>query len=185
MMKRQLLTLLSAAVVLASGTSCDKSPETVSRAQRVADRTQLIGGPTALGEVGDYLLENDQVRVVIQDLTYNRGSGIFGGSLIDADLKRFDQQGDGLGGNGRDTFGELFPVFFLEMIDPEAISVINDGKDGKAAIIEVKGRGGEFITMLRNKHSDVLAALKKGDYNDQITGTLETVAADLIKSLDN
>ncbi|MEZ4460179.1 MAG: hypothetical protein R3E66_10695 [bacterium] len=148
-MKRQLLTLLSAAVVLASAVSCDKSPETVSRAQRVADRTQLIGGPTALGEVGDYLLENDQVRVVIQDLTYNRGSGIFGGSLIDADLKRYDQQGDGLGGNGRDTFGELFPVFFLEMIDPEAINVINDGKDGKAAIIEVKGRGGEFITMLR------------------------------------
>ena len=43
----------------------------------------------------------------------------------------------------------------------------------------------EFITMLRNKHSDVLAALKKGEYNDQITGTLEAVAKDLVKSLDN
>ena len=39
--------------------------------------------------------------------------------------------------------------------------------------------------MLRNKHNDVLEALKKGDYNDQITGTLEKVAADLVKSLDN
>jgi len=43
----------------------------------------------------------------------------------------------------------------------------------------------EFITMLRNKHSETLAALKRGEYNDQITGVLETVAADLVKSLDN
>jgi hypothetical protein len=35
---------------------------------------------------------------------------------------------------------------------------------------------------MRNKHSDTLAALKKGDYNDAITGTLEKVGADLVKS---
>jgi hypothetical protein len=39
--------------------------------------------------------------------------------------------------------------------------------------------------MLRNKHADTLAALKRGEYNDQITGVLESVAADLVKSLDN
>lgn len=149
-MKTQLLSFFMIATVAVFAGSCEqRTSDAQSYAQRVNDRTQLIGGPTALGEVGDYILENDQVRVVIQDLTYNRGSGIFGGSLIDADLKRYDQKGDALGGNGRDTFGELFPVFFLEMIDPEAVSVINDGRDGKAAIIEVKGRGGEFITMLR------------------------------------
>ena len=43
----------------------------------------------------------------------------------------------------------------------------------------------EFLTVLRNKHADVLASLKKGDYNDQITSTLEAVAADLVKSLHN
>jgi hypothetical protein len=36
--------------------------------------------------------------------------------------------------------------------------------------------------MMRNKHSDTLAALKSGELHDQITGTLEKVAADLVKS---
>ncbi len=130
--------------------ACDSDPPApTASAQRVTSRHQLIGGPTGLGEVGDYLLENDQVRLIIQDLSYNRGSGIFGGSLIDADLVRTDSRGTPLGGTGRDSFGELFPAFFLEMIDPENIEVINDGSDGNAAIIEVQGRGGEFITMLR------------------------------------
>jgi hypothetical protein len=147
-LKNVCLVALSLAAALALA-SCDSKNDARSNAQRVNDRTQLVGGPTALGEVGDYLLENDKVRIVVQDLTFNRGSGLFGGSLIDADLRRFDNAGNGLGGSGRDTFGELFPVFFLEMMAPEAITVINDGKDGKAAIVEVKGRGGEFITMLR------------------------------------
>lgn len=129
--------------------SCKNEDAGRATAQRVTDRTQLVGGPTALGDIGDYVLENDQIKVVVQDLTYNRGSGLFGGSLIDADLKRYDSKGTPFGGTGRDTFGELFPVFFLEMIDPQQITVVNDGTDGKAAIIEVAGKGGEFVTMLR------------------------------------
>lgn len=56
---------------------------------------------------------------------------------------------------------------------------------GNVAIKNMKQFEAEFITMLRNKHSETLAALKRGEYNDQITGVLETVAADLVKSLDN
>jgi len=55
----------------------------------------------------------------------------------------------------------------------------------KVPVKNIKQFESEFITMLRNKHNDVLEALKKGDYSDQITGTLEKVAADLVKSLDN
>jgi F-type H+-transporting ATPase subunit alpha len=47
----------------------------------------------------------------------------------------------------------------------------------------VKQFEAEFITMLRNKHPETLAALKKGEFNDTLTGTLEKVTADLIKSL--
>ncbi|MCC6401427.1 MAG: F0F1 ATP synthase subunit alpha, partial [Flavobacteriales bacterium] len=70
----------------------------------------------------------------------------------------------------------------------EQIAIIYCGTKGllsKVPVKNVKQFEAEFITMLRNKHSDVLAALKKGEYNDQITGTLEKVAADLVKSLDN
>ena len=121
----------------------------VARAQRITSNMQLIGGPAARGEIGDYVMENDQVRVIIQDLTYNRGSGLFGGSLIDADITRLNSERDLLGGNGHDSFGELFPAFFLEVVDPEQITIVQDGSDGGAAMIEVSGRGGEFVTMLR------------------------------------
>ena len=50
-------------------------------ARRVATRTELIGGPSALGEVGDYLLENDHLRVIVQDKGFSRGFGVYGGSL--------------------------------------------------------------------------------------------------------
>ncbi len=134
-------------VALASCTDTEQRP--LANAQRITSNTQLVGGPAARGEIGDYLLENDQIRVVIQDKTYNRGSGLFGGSLIDADLKRAGDNAGILGGNGRDSFGELFPAFFLEVIEPEEIEVVADGADGGAAIVEVRGRGGEFVTLLR------------------------------------
>ncbi len=143
----KVLALLLSILVFSA---CDSDPRpATAAAQRVTNRNQLIGGPTGLGEVGDYLIENDQIRLIIQDLSFNRGSGIFGGSLIDADLVRADSTGNPMGGTGRDSFGELFPAYFLEMIDPENIEIINDGTDGNAAIVEVQGRGGEFITMLR------------------------------------
>ena len=147
-----LLLLFAAALTAGIGlfAGCQQEEESsYARAFQATHRTQLVGGPGALGEVGDWVMENDQIRIVIQDLSFNRGTGLFGGSLIDADLVRHDGQGDPFGGNGRDTFGEIFPAFFLEVIDPQEIVVVNDGADGEAAIIEVRGDGGEFVTMLR------------------------------------
>jgi F-type H+-transporting ATPase subunit alpha len=70
----------------------------------------------------------------------------------------------------------------------EQIAIIYCGVKGlltKIPVKNVKQFEAEFVTMLRNKHADTLAALKRGEYNDQITGVLESVAADLVKSLDN
>ncbi|MFW6057616.1 MAG: hypothetical protein ACOC9W_02060 [Persicimonas sp.] len=127
----------------------DGEPDAQSRAKQITSRQELIGGPTALGEVGDFLIENDKIRVVVEDVGFASGSGLFGGSLIDLDRFHQNSQGDQLGGNGEDTFGEFFPAFFLEMVDPEEVVVLNDGSDGEAAVVEVRGRGGEFVTMLR------------------------------------
>lgn len=132
--------------------SCDRQDVTrtpVSRAQRITSNTQLIGGPSARAELGDYLLQNDHVRVIVQDINYNRGNGVFGGSLIDADLIRPNESTDLLGGSGRDTFGEMFPAFFLEVVEPEEIAILNDGSNGEAAVIEVRGKGGEFVSLAR------------------------------------
>lgn len=150
---------LAATTVLGS---C-KPADVAGRAQafRIESRGQLIGGPTALGDVGDYMLENGKVRVIVQDKVFNRGSGVFGGSLIDADLARATNVSDVVGGSGNDSFGEMFPAFFLEMIDPNAVEVIADGSDGNAAIVEVSGRGGEFITMLRYLNQLLLSTYKE------------------------
>ena len=40
--------------------------------RRVATRVDLIGGPSALGEIGDFLLENDKIGVIIQDKGFSR-----------------------------------------------------------------------------------------------------------------
>jgi F-type H+-transporting ATPase subunit alpha len=56
---------------------------------------------------------------------------------------------------------------------------------GKLPVKSVRQFETEFLTILRNAHRDVLDALKRGELNDQITGTLERVASDLVKSLQN
>lgn len=157
------LTILTIAALGLTTGSCSKTPETPSNASafRVTSRAQLIGGPTALGEIGDYMLQNGEIRVVVQDKVFNRGAGVFGGSLIDADLVRATNDGGPLGGSGNDSFGEMFPAYFLEMINPEEVEVINDGSDGEAAIVEVRGRGGEFVTMLRYLNQLLLSAYKQ------------------------
>lgn len=142
-----------------------------ARAYRVTNRAQLIGGPNALGEVGDFLLENDKVRIVIQDQGFSRGFGVFGGSLIDADLVRPGTgTGDSSGGLGKDNFGEMFPAFFLEALAPSevfdpndpsgqrklpAIEVTSDGSDGVAEVT-VRGYGGDFLAMTQTLNEFIL-----------------------------
>lgn len=137
-----------------------------ARAFRVTDRSQLFGGgPRALGDVGDFMLINDQIRVVVQNAGFSRGFGVYGGGIIDADLRRYDEQGrsgsNALGGN--DIFAEMFSSFFFQAVSCDKVEVLSDGSsgyDGKAgadrvhydagvAIVRASGGGGEFLTLLK------------------------------------
>jgi hypothetical protein len=145
--------------------SC-QSPGNLLQAFRVTDREQIFGGgPRALGDVGDYVLMNDQIRVVIQDAGFSRGFGVYGGGIIDADLRRVDEQGRGtsLFAGGHDIFAEMFPSFFFQAVACDKVQVLTDGTkeyqqryNGKllrydvgTAVIRASGGGGEFLTMLR------------------------------------
>jgi len=139
------LGLVLAALTVVGVLGCE-APER-SAAYKISGRDQLIGGPGALGDVGDFMLENGQVRVIIQDVGYSRGFAIFGGGLLDADLVRPLQAGDSRGSQGKDVFGEMFPAFFIEALDPKEVKVIADGSDGGAARILVTGRGNEFLAL--------------------------------------
>ncbi len=123
--------------------SCSAPDNARAVATRVSAQSQLIGGVRALGTLGDYLLENDQIRVIIHGPGPNRGATFFGGSIIDADLVRPGSRG----GEGRDGLAEISPSFLLEGLNPDSFQVLADGKDGGAAVIRVEGSGGDMLGM--------------------------------------
>ncbi len=152
------------------------APTPSARCARVGSRAELIGGPRALGEVGDWLLENNKVRFIIQDQGYSRGFGVFGGALLDADLVRIEAgRGDSTGAPGRDNFGEMFPAFFLQALEPgevddpndgaaplPAIAVESAGGEGKDAVLVVRGTGNDFLALTQSINETLV-----GDNRDQ------------------
>jgi hypothetical protein len=78
------------------------------RAERIdeasADRL-LIGGPDAIGGVGDWYLANDRVEIVVDDPERRFGKLDHGGRIVDVGLR--DRRGE-------DQFAELFPLVNLD-----------------------------------------------------------------------
>lgn len=134
-------------LVALGGVACSSKDDARVVAKRITARSELIGGPGALGEVGDFILENEKIRVIIQNTGYSRGFGIYGGSLIDADLVRPLAAGDSSGGRGRDNFAELFPALFLKALRPTSIEAIQND-DGSASVM-VSGRPDHFVYLAR------------------------------------
>ncbi|HLL20563.1 MAG TPA: carboxypeptidase regulatory-like domain-containing protein, partial [Kofleriaceae bacterium] len=140
-------------LLLAALCACgDAAPR--STAFRIGSLGDVIGGPHAIGTIGDYMIENDQVRFIIADTgvdtqdpsktTYGRVNTTFGGTLVDADLRR---PGGG-GGKGNDQLAELLPGFLFTVINPTKIEITKDGTDGKAAEVTVIGTGGDLFQMV-------------------------------------
>ena len=154
-----------ALLALVTSMACHQD-EGMSYAGRVESPGQLIGGPGALGALGDWVIGNDKIRIILQDKGWSRGFGIFGGGIIDADIVRPAVGGDGLNQVGMDNFGEFFPALFLQAFEVEdqkgfdatsgesvtrpALEIINDGSDGKAALIRARASGGDFISMVKS-----------------------------------
>ena len=86
-MKRQFILIGIGLIALFGLFGCQDTDPKAS-ARRIATRTELIGGPSALGEVGDFIIENNRIRIVVQDKGFSRGFGIYGGGLIDVDRVR-------------------------------------------------------------------------------------------------
>ncbi|WP_437319893.1 PHP domain-containing protein [Sorangium sp. So ce385] len=137
-----LLPLAAAALAAPALPSC--GGDRLLRAKRIEHRAELVGGPVAMADVGDFLLENDQIRVAILGGRDSPGPGIFGGAIVDVDRRR-GRIGEE-GGQGRDRFAEMFSLANLIVPDPTAtdVSVLADGSDGAEAGIRVEGDG-EFL----------------------------------------
>lgn len=140
-----LVTSLALAVL----PGCTPEERSYARATPIEDLTQTIGGPKALGAPGDFLLENDRVRVVITGARNSMGPSLYGGSLIDADLQWNDPTLSQ--GFGRDQLAEMFPTVNMNVgrpIDEGDVFILSDGADGGPAVIRVVSSYEPFITLL-------------------------------------
>lgn len=96
---------------------------------------ELIDGPEARAQLGDYRIYNGRIQVLISKLgRYFDYIHTYGGHPIDADLTREPWEQE------RDGFGIVAPAINIESSDnPQSLRIIQDGRDGKAAILEVEG----------------------------------------------
>lgn len=109
---------------------------TTSSAKQVTNAgTECVKGPLSRCRNGDYLLANDRVRVVVQDVQRNLfGVGQFGGQIIDADLVRTGLDPE------RDNFEEWATNINIEnTAHYTSMQIVNDGADGQAAVLRATG----------------------------------------------
>jgi len=108
-----------------------------ARAGRVATEAMVV--QPAHGRqrinVGDFVLANEKIAVYIEDKGISDGYARFGGEILAVD--RVGDDGKPL---GTSHYGETLMALSLEMINPDSVSVINDGSDGKAAVVRAAGR---------------------------------------------
>jgi len=133
-----------------------------ARAYRATTPNQLIGGDVAMAKVGDYVLENEYLRFAILDTESSPAPGVFGGTLVDADIVRPEAQYRN--GSGKDQLAEVIATANLLWTRPAAggVTIVNDGSDGQAAIVRVTGDAGVFLEALSLLRGDLLAALFPG-----------------------
>ena len=104
------------------------------RAGKVVHSSALFGGSSAEGQVGDYKIYNDRVRFIIQSARSGGYYVEYGGGILDADIVR------GWSQPGMDMLDEhAIMAGFGRLMKAESVVVLNDGSNGKAAVIEIKG----------------------------------------------
>jgi hypothetical protein len=112
----------------------DVPPKPFLSARKVTKAADLIGGEGAYGQLDHaWLLENSRARFLIQD----KGTAVHlflqGGNLIDADVKRAGDE------PGNDQWREMEPIVGFRICSADSIEVVEDGSDGKEAVIRVTG----------------------------------------------
>jgi hypothetical protein len=128
-----------------------------ARAVQISSEAELLGGPNAQGVVGDFRLENEKIRVVVQGRGRVFGPHPWGGTIIDADLAG--------PGAGNDQLGELGLLYnFGRALKPDQYEVLADGADGGAAVVAVSGvdEANDYLS-IRNKLAEALGRVPFAD----------------------
>jgi hypothetical protein len=110
-------------------------------ARQIADAADLFPGDSATGRVGDFLLQNDRIRVIVQAPDRHIQPNPFGGAIVDASV-------EDAAGATQDHFGKVAPFFAfgrtlrakkVEVVDgPGAAVVAATGPDDLDDYLNVK-----------------------------------------------
>lgn len=133
-----------------------------ARAGRVQSDAQIV--QPAHGRqrvrVGDFVLANERMAAYIEDKGLSDGYQRFGGEIL-----AVDRVGDDGRPIGKSYYVETLMALGLDMIEPESVSVLNDGSDGKAAVVRVAGPlkpipflDGSLGTLFPRRYSGLMAA---------------------------
>lgn len=121
-------TVLLAALVLHGSTAAGQSLV----ARKISDVADLARGRSALGRQGDYLLANDRIRVIIDDVGKRQGFAESGGNIVDAVTLE----------SNLDLLTQLITYFdntFPRQAIYDRIEIVKDGADAKEARIRASG----------------------------------------------
>ncbi len=103
-------------------------------AKLVESDADLIGGEGATGRNGDYLLQNDKIRVIVQQPGRSVGPIPVGGQIVDADLVR------PAGQSGQDAFGRMNLIYGMGRVSSvHKVEIVSDGKSGGPAVVASTG----------------------------------------------
>ncbi len=102
------------------GPETSGTPDTFRGAGIINDPKFVFSGPLSRGQVGDVLLQNDKIRVIIQKPGRSAGVALFGGNIIDADRFRPSSE------PGQEQFGVMFPLINLSWTaNNQRLEIIN------------------------------------------------------------
>jgi hypothetical protein len=135
---------------------CDADTPT-TRAYQIETLDEAIGGPTASGRIGDFVLTNGEIVAVIEG---GRRSRLFldgGGTLIDADLVR--PQREYRAGRGLDQLGQIAPVANLFVASALEEPQVRITQSSSGAEVTAAATGGPAQNILI-----VLGLLVRRDY---------------------
>jgi hypothetical protein len=129
---------------------CSGEMEPFAQAYVIEDLSQAIGGPKAIARPGDFVIENDEIRVAIIGARNSYGPNLYGGSIVDADLQRFDPRSNQ--GRGNDIFSEMFTTANLNIMQLDAetgsIEIPAEHPYGDAAVVRVTAPAAGFLSLL-------------------------------------
>jgi len=141
------------ALLLLSLFGCATELPTWARARVIEDWSDGVGGPKSMAGPGDFVIENDRIKLGVLSGHRSLGPSIHGGTIIDVDLQRYG--GEWTNGQGNDRFAEMFPT--VSLLVPEAddeaygeptVTIVNDGADGGAAVIRVAAPAVGFLELV-------------------------------------